>query len=170
MAPVPCSVCSHDDVHSIDQAIVNGKALAQIARQFGFRDPKTIARHRDRHLKPSVQAAAEHLRVKRGESLVADRLARLDEAVDEVLRRARDGFETTVNLGDGEQITVRSYDDRTILAAVREGRQNAMALAELMGEVPGDREAAEAARRALDNEATRRMAAELEERVGGAGE
>lgn len=168
MAPIPCSVCAHDDVHSIDQAIVNGKALAQIARQFGFRDPKTIARHRDRHLKPAVQAAAEHLRDARHGSLVADRLARLDEAVDEVLRRAREGEEVRYDLPDGESVTRTVFDERTILAAVREGRQNAMALAELMGEVPGDRESAEAARRALDDEGTRRLAAELEERVGGA--
>lgn len=164
----PCPICGHPDRAAIDIALLNGKALRAIARDFNIGDHKKVARHRDNCMGDAYQAAMETTKVQHGQ-VIAARMRLLDEAVDEVLTRARkgrvlldsDGHPTLDVNGSGEYITV--YEDKIILAAVREGRKNAQVLALLAGAVPeADENELEKAREAQQDPAVRRLLAEAE--------
>lgn len=172
----PCGICIHDSRLAIEQAILNGKPLTQIARQFGITytsakgaevgDHKAVQRHRDNHMAAAYQAAVQDREVKSGQAM-ADRLAQLEAEVDKVIARANEGEVVMVGdvpLLDDEGREMRRYDSRLLLAAVREARGNVELLAKLAGAIPeGKAEELDAIRRRLENPQTRRLLAMLDE-------
>jgi hypothetical protein len=174
----PCQVCQHGSRLTIDQAILNGKALRAIARDFGigahpgteqFRpDHKKVERHRDRCMGEAYQAAKAADLEASGLALI-NRLKELDEAVDEVLARSRKGepiydTEGIQVLLEEDGVTPRKrYNERMILAAVQQARKNTEIRARLSGAVPeGDPEALERQRLLLQSPEARRLMAELD--------
>jgi hypothetical protein len=174
----PCSICQHGSRLTIDQAILNGKALRAIARDFGigahpgtdqFRpDHKKVERHRDRCMGEAYQAAKAADLEASGLALI-NRLKELDEAVDEVLARSRSG--EPIYDGEGIQVLLeedgvtprKRYDNRMILAAVQQARKNTEIRARLSGAVPeGDPEALERQRALLASPEARKLMAELD--------
>jgi hypothetical protein len=179
----PCSVCQHNSRLAIDQAILNGKALRAIARDFGIGsgepgtdtfkpDHKKVERHRDRCMGEAYRAAKAADLEASGLALV-NRIKELDEIVDEVLVRERRGevqydAERIAPLLNEDGSEVRRYNDRTILAAVREARRNTEMRAKLSGAVPdGDPEALARQRDALKDPKARRLMAELDALLNG---
>lgn len=175
----PCQVCQHPSRLAIDQAILNGKALRAIARDFGigahpgteqFRpDHKKVERHRDKCMGEAYQAAKAADLEASGLALI-NRLKELDEAVDEVLTRARKGEpiydgEGVTMLMDTDGVTpLMRYSDRMILAAVQQARKNTEVRARLAGAVTdADPEALERQRAALQNPEVRRLMAQVDE-------
>lgn len=173
-----CSVCSHDSRAAIDQAILNQKSLASIARTFGFTykgkddkptpDHKIIARHRDRCMPDAYQEAVKDAKTTSGLQ-IANRLKYLDEQVDLVIETARKGHPIMVGDApllddDGKPVwAIHVPELRALLAAVREGRQNAELLGRLAGTVTDpDDEALEAIRQAQSDPKVRAILAELD--------
>lgn len=172
-----CSICSHDDRAAIDAALVNGKPLRQIARTFGIGsgqqgtdtfkpDHKKVSHHRDRCMGRAYAAAVQEREVQAGNALV-DRMATLDEVVDETLTRLRQGTALSDRNGpmlseDGRPVMV--YNDRAILAAVREARQNVEMHARLAGALPeGEADAVAAARAMLGTPEARALVQNVEQ-------
>jgi hypothetical protein len=181
MSNRPCQVCQHPSRLAIDQAILNGKALRAIARDFGIGahpgtdqfkpDHKKVERHRDRCMGEAYRKAREDDLEASGLALV-NRMKELDEAADEVLNRARKG--EVVRDADGIPLLAedgsaeRRFNDRTILAAIREARRNTEMRAKLAGAVPeGDPEALARQRAALSDPRARRLMAELDAILAG---
>lgn len=178
MAERPCSICSNGSRLSIDQAILNGKALRAIARDFSigsgepgtdkFRpDHKKVERHRDRCMGEAYRAAREADLESSGLALV-NRMKELDQAVDEVLTRTREGEtvrdDSGIPLLNDDGSPVRKFHESAILAAIREGRRNTELRARLSGAVPdADPEALDRQRAALTDPRARRLMAELDE-------
>lgn len=176
MAERPCTVCQHPSRLAIDQAILNGKGLRAIARDFRIgrgegddfvADHKKVQRHRDRCMGEAYRAAKDADLEASGLALV-NRMKELDEVVDEVLRRLRAG--TPLRTSEGLPITdpngdpVTLYEERTLLRAVAEARRNVDMRAKLAGALPeGDAEGLERQRELLQNPAVRRLMAELDE-------
>lgn len=171
-----CQVCVHESRLAIEQAILNGKPKAAIARTFGFTytrskdgkvmpDHKVIARHADRCMAGAYQKAVEERENQSGVAIAA-RLAYLDEQVDLVITKAREGRPVMVGdvpLLNDDGTEMKAYDWRLLLAAVREGRSNAELVAKLSGRVEHDAEDLDAIRRHLDTPEARKLLARLEE-------
>src|SRR5687768_5143224 len=96
-----CPVCSHESRAAIEQAILNGKPKAQIARTFGFTytrskdgkvmgNHKVIQKHLDGCMGEAFKASLEAREMASGEAL-ATRLRVLEAEVDKVLERANEG-------------------------------------------------------------------------------
>lgn len=179
----PCSVCQHPSRLAIDQAILNGKALRAIARDFGIgsgeygtdsfkADHKKVERHRERCMGEAYRAAKAADLEASGLALV-NRVKELDEIVDEVLVRERKGqvvmdSEGIAPLLDDDGNPLRRFNDRTILAAVREARRNTEMRAKLSGAVPdGDPEALARQRDLLRDPKARALMAELDALING---
>lgn len=179
----PCSVCQHPSRLAIDQAILNGKALRAIARDFGIGsgeygtdsfkpDHKKVERHRERCMGEAYRAAKAADLEASGLALV-NRMKELDEAVDEVLNRARSGEvvydpEHIAPLLDEDGRPLRRYNDRTILAAVQQARRNTELRAKLAGATEDtDPEALERQRQMLGDPKARKLMAELDALVNG---
>lgn len=181
MSSRPCQVCSHPSRLAIDQALLNGKGLRVIARDFGIgsgeygtdtfkADHKKVDRHRHTCMGESYRAAKDAELVGAGKALI-DRMATLNEAVMEVLERSRAGVPVTdehgvVLLPSGEPVLV--YPERVILGAVAEARRNVETEAKLAGALPeGDEDAATKARAALANPAVRKALADVDAAMAG---
>lgn len=170
-----CAVCGHDSRAAIEQAILNGKAMSQVARTFGFLyrrgkdgemvgDHKIIQRHRDQCMPDAYQRAMADRDNETGTAIAA-RLRRLDEEVDKVIEDANRGKPVLVGdipLLDDDGRQVVAHDWRLLLAAVREGRANAELLAKLSGKVEGENTDLDAIRAHLADPKARRLLAELE--------
>jgi hypothetical protein len=169
-----CRICTSPDRASIEQAILNGRAQSAVARTFnlGSRvgtpefkpDHKIVARH-IAHMGALYQQTRTTTLEEAGNALHA-RMAELDAAVDETLRRVRQGMPV---MADGVPVLdenghpARRYDERTLLAAVREARRNVDMRARLEGIVPeGEADAVAAARLALQTPEARNAVAQLE--------
>lgn len=171
-----CPVCSHDSRAAIEQAILNGKPKAQIAKTFGFTytrskdqrvmgNHKVIQNHLDRCMGEAFKASLEAREMASGEAM-ATRLRVLEAEVDKVLERANAGEVVMVGdvpLLDDDGQQVRRYDNRLILAAIREARGNVELLAKLAGKVEQDPEDVDAVRKHLQSPEARRLLARLEE-------
>jgi len=172
-----CQVCEHPSRMAIDQAVLNGKALRAIARDFGigsnvgtedFRpDHKKLSTHVDRCMGEAYQAAKAADLEASGLALV-NRLKHLDDVVDEVIARHREGV-TLLDRDDlpvldprtGDQL--RAHNDTALLRAIGEARRNTELRAKLAGAVPdGDPEGLEKSRQLLASPAARRLLAELD--------
>lgn len=175
-----CPVCDHPSVLGINQAILNGKPFRQIARTYKigsersgeFRpDHKKVIRHAEGCMATSFQKVQESNLTAQGEAIQA-RLRFLDEQVDTAIQDALKGEE--VMMGDaplldenGHPVTRRTISHiRALLAAVREGRQNAALVAKLAGAMPEeDLDALDRARQGLEDPAVRRLVQQMEERL-----
>lgn len=171
-----CPVCSHESRAAIEQAILNGKPKATVARTFGFTytrgadgkvmgNHKVIQKHLDACMGEAFQKALEDRELASGEAM-ATRLRVLEAEVDKVIERANEGSVVMVGdvpLLDDEGRQVRTYDNRLILAAVREARANVELVAKLAGKVETDPEDLEATRMHLRSPEARRLLARLEE-------
>lgn len=171
-----CPVCSHDSRAAIEQAILNGKPKAQIAKTFGFtytrsKDQKVMGNHKviqnhlDRCMGEAFKASMEAREMASGEAM-ATRLKVLEAEVDKVLDRANRGEPVMVGdipLLDDEGRQIMRYDNRLILAAIREARGNVELLAKLAGKVENDPEDLEAVRQHLRSPEARRLLARLDE-------
>lgn len=170
-----CAVCGHDSRSAIEQAILNGKAMSQVARTFGFTytrskdgatvpDHKIVQRHRDQCMPDAYQRSVADRDAETGTAIAA-RLRRLDDEVDKVIQSANEGQPIMVGdipLLDDEGRQVMRHDWRLLLAAVREGRANAELLAKLAGKVEGENTDLDAIRAHLSNPKARKMLADLE--------
>jgi hypothetical protein len=172
---LPCPICIHDSRLAIEQAILNGRPKAEIARNFGFTyqsgktgrdlgDHKVIARHLP-HMKGAYEAAQQDREVRSGLAL-ANRLERLEKDVDRVLEAAWKGDPVVVGdtalLNDDGTVMMR-FDLRLVLAAVAQARRNVALLAELQGAIPDGKDEEMAALRArLDTAEGRRLLAALD--------
>lgn len=174
----PCSICQHASRLAIDQAVLNGKALRAIARDFGIGsgehgtpsfkpDHKKVERHRERCMGEAYRAAKDADLEASGLALV-NRLKELDEIVDEVLARERAGevvydAERIAPLLNDDGTQMRRFSTRNILAAVQQARRNTEIRAKLAGAVPeGDPEALARQRDLLGNPKARAIMAELD--------
>lgn len=145
----PCSVCIHDSRAAIETAILAAKPATQIAKNFGLTyttkagtpdekevpDHRLITRHRDNHMRPAYDQAMADREATTGKAF-STRLQALDDAVDEVIRLAKEGRPLVVAdvpllNEDGSPIMVR--DNRLVLSAVREARANLELAAKLAG-------------------------------------
>lgn len=174
----PCQVCSHPDRLAIEAAMLAGKGMKDLCRQFqiGSRvgtpefipDHKKLTRHRDTHMQASYQAAMAGRLVESGNAMV-DRLGHLNAVVDETMTRLRKGVPVTDEHGtvlDDSGNPVVRFDNRAILAAVAEARRNVEVEARLMGALPeGDPDAVAQARAALTDPAARKLIADLEDHL-----
>lgn len=173
----PCGICNNESRLAIEQAILNGKPLSQIARQFGITytsstthkevgDHKAVQRHRDQHMGSAYQEAMKGRELQSGMAMAA-RLEQLEAEVDKVIARANQGEPVLVGdvpllHDDGSQVV--RYDSRLLLAAVRTARANVELMAKLAGAIPeGKEQELETIRRRLENPKTRRLLAMLDE-------
>lgn len=170
-----CPVCSHESRAAIEQALMNGKPKATVAKTFGFTyirssdgreigNHKALQKHVDKCMGEAFQKALADKELASGEAMVT-RLRNLEAQVDKVIERANEGRVLMVAgvplLDDeGKQITV--YDDRILLAAVREARANVDLLARLAGKVEGEPADLDTVRRHLTDPRARKALAELE--------
>lgn len=162
-----CTICGHDDRLNMEQALVNGKSLNQVATQFGVAR-SSLNRHKNNCVAETIAVAKQAQAELRGLRLV-DRVRMMDQYVDEVIHRARHPEPVTEVLPDGETITkTPPPNDRIILAAVKEARSNAELVAKMLGDIPPE-DAADKARAALLSPETTALAAELEERISAGG-
>lgn len=176
----PCQVCAHPDREAIEQAIVNGKSLREVARTFviGYNrdeperfypDHKIVSRHVDECMGDAYRAAVADEVVNSGKVLL-DRLAALDEVMDEQITRLRKGVvqrQDGVPLLNPDGSEVKRYAEADIRGAVREARRNLELRSRLLGATPeGDPDAADDARRALGDPEVRKAISDLEQMLG----
>ncbi len=175
-----CQVCQHPSVLGINQAILNGKSYLSLARDYkigstasgDFKpDHKKVTRHAEGCLKTSYQQVTDQNLSQQGQALTA-RMKFLDEQVETAIKDALEGEvlmvgDTPMLEDDGSPKRVRTWrDTRTLLAAVREGRQNVVVVAKLAGAMPDDdMDALEQVREGLLDPEVRRLTQELEERL-----
>lgn len=177
MADRPCSICSHPSRLAIDQALLNGKGLRPTAVAFGIGsgefgtdtfkpDHKKVQRHIDKCMGEAYRAAKEADLEASGLALV-NRMKQMDELVDEIIQRNREGVPLTDEHGPvlhpqtGEPIM--RVNDRILLNAVSEARRNAEMRAKLAGALPeGDDDAVTKARAALSSPEARKALADLD--------
>lgn len=175
-----CPVCEHPSILGINQAILNGKSYRGVARDFRigsersgtfYPNHKKVSRHAERCMATSFQQIQETNLTAQGVAIAA-RLAYLDEQVDTAIADALKG--EVVFIGDapmlddeGKPVERRSISHvRALLAAVREGRQNAALKAKLAGAMPEeDGDALAAARAGLEDPAVRALLHQMEERL-----
>lgn len=110
--PRSCTVCTHDEGHAVNVALVQREPYRAIARQYGV-SKDALQRH-----------AAEHL----PELLVKAKDAAERAEADDLLGEVRDLHVRTLSILD----TAQEADDlRTALTAIREARGNLELLAKL---------------------------------------
>jgi len=86
--PRPCSVCVHPEREAINESLVAGQALRNIAERFGSVSVTALHRHRRDHLPETMVRAAEAAEVIEAGSLL-DRLKTLNTETAAILREAR---------------------------------------------------------------------------------
>lgn len=181
----PCTVCNHPDRGAIETAILNGRAMRDVCRQFGIGsgvfgtdtfkpDHKKLERHagsRDGTIRGHMAEAYQEVMAGRlaesGQAIVS-RLEQLHHVTEETMARLRAG--TVVEDAQGPVLDpakpgeyLRRFDNRGILAAVREARANIEVEARLAGALPdGDPDAAEHARAGLESPEVRSLIAQAE--------
>lgn len=171
-----CRVCSHESRAAIEQALMNGKPKATVAKMFGFTytrrkdqavvgDHKVLENHLNRCMGEAYQKALEDRELASGEAMIT-RIRALEAQVDLVIERANKGEEVTNNgvplLEQDGSPKVR-YDNRLILNAVAQGRANIELMAKLAGKTEGETGDLDEVRRHLTSPEARRLLAKLDE-------
>lgn len=110
-----CKVCNHPEVDKINQALISGASLRDIAGQFSL-SKSSISRHKANCLPASLVQAK-----KADDILSADDLI---DKIDKFLKRA----EAILNRNDGN-------DDRVALMAIREANRSLELLGKLKGQI-----------------------------------
>jgi len=114
--PRTCSICAHGDRAEIEQALVNGTALRDVAGRFNV-SKSALGRHKSGHLPEKLTKAKD-----------AEEAAEADDLLSQIQQLQR----TTLRiLRDAEN----DGDRRTALKAVSEARRNVGMLGELAGEL-----------------------------------
>ena len=114
--PRRCTVCSHDEAHAINVALVQGGGNRRIATQYGLSEA-AIRRHRAEHIPQLLVKATEATEAAEADALLED--------VRDIHRR------TLAIL----RATEAAQEHRTALAAIREARGNLELLAKLLGQL-----------------------------------
>ncbi len=83
----PCTVCASADVRAVDEAIVTGTPVRQIAQRYNLGE-HAIARHRDGHLSPALVAAEAERGHDHVQTLV-DRIEALIGHAEDILQQAK---------------------------------------------------------------------------------
>lgn len=111
--PRVCTICRHESREAIDQALLAGEPLRNIAKRYGT-SPTALHRHKAGDLPKVIVRAKEAGEVLHGEKLL--------DQVRSLIRKA-------------EGILDRAENDRTALAAIRELRETIMLLGKMTGEL-----------------------------------
>lgn len=111
-----CTLCSHPLRDAIDETLVKGSSVRQVAETFGV-SSQAVQRHRTSHLPETLVRAHEAEEAARA----ADLLGQLRDLQKQTLR----------TLADAE----RAGELRTVLAAVREARGNLQLLGRMAAEI-----------------------------------
>jgi hypothetical protein len=114
--PRSCTVCTHDEGHAINVALVQRVPYRDIARQYGV-SKDALSRHLRDHVPQQLVKASEALEA-------AD--------ADDLLEQVRGLQARTLNILEAAET---SREHRTALAAIRETRSNLELLAKLLGEL-----------------------------------
>ena len=114
--PRKCTVCAHEERATIDQALINGKSLRNVSKQYGVTDA-ALFRHNANHLPTDLAMAHDAKNVARADDLLSH--------VQELQARAM----SILDQAEG------SGDLRTALSAIREARGNLELLAKLLGKL-----------------------------------
>jgi hypothetical protein len=111
-----CTVCSHDESHSINVELVRNGGNRRIATHYGLSEA-AVRRHRAEHIPQLLLQSSQALEVAEADDLLAE--------VRELQRRAYTVLDAAEQTGE----------PRTALAAIREARGNLELLAKLLGEL-----------------------------------
>lgn len=114
--PRTCTICTHESRRFLEEALIAGRSLRDIARQWRV-SKDALARHKAKHLPKHLTEAKE-----------AEVVARADDLLDQV-QRLRDRA-----LGILDQAETAG-DLRTAVSAVREARGCVELLGKLAGEL-----------------------------------
>src|SRR5215210_8894002 len=114
--PRACTICVHENRHTIDRALVGGETLRTISDRFAV-SKTALIRHKDEHL-PAKLVMAQ----------AAEEVAQADDLLDQV--RDLQGRALAI-LDKAEE----AGELRTALSAIREARGNLQLLAKLLGEL-----------------------------------
>ena len=114
--PRRCTVCTHEQKEQIDQALVAGEPLRDVAGRFGI-SKSSLARHKDAHL-PTILAKAQ----------AAEEVAQADDLLGQIedLRRQAQAIKDQA---------MKTNDLRTALQGIRELVRIVELLAKLRGEL-----------------------------------
>jgi len=114
--PRKCTVCAHPQREAIDQALINGKSLRNVSKQYNVSDT-AVFRHNANHLPAALSKAHD-----------AKELARADDLLSQV-REIQLRALSILDQAEG------SGDLRTAVSAIREARGNLELLAKLLGKL-----------------------------------
>ncbi len=114
--PRRCTICDHAQRAEIDQALVRGATLWEIAGNFGI-SKSAVHRHAESHIPEVLKHALRAEEAAHGDALLGQVLDLRDRALG-VLDKAES-----------------AEDHRTALAAIREARATVELLAKLVGEL-----------------------------------
>jgi hypothetical protein len=114
--PRRCTVCTHPDRESIDEALVGGTALSALSAKYRVSED-AVGRHKGNHLPAKLVMAQAAEEVTQADSLL-EQVRDLQSRAYGILDKAE---------GTGEL--------RTALGAIREARGNLELLAKLLGEL-----------------------------------
>jgi hypothetical protein len=115
--PRACTICAHENRHTIDHALVGGEeALRTISDRFGV-SKSALIRHKDAHLPAAL------IKARKAEEVVR---------ADELLSQVRDLQGRTLSILTASE---EAGELRTALGAIREARGNLELLAKLLGEL-----------------------------------
>src|SRR5690348_11102866 len=123
--PRTCTICRHEKLREIDEALVAGEAFRIIANRFET-SWQAIRRHKN-HLSGTIVKAAERREERRGESL----LEKVDALAVRTQALLAEVFPDTKQ--DGQKV-----NPRDVAAVVREVRETLRLTAQLTGQLKGD--------------------------------
>ncbi|HEV2125886.1 MAG TPA: hypothetical protein VGW38_24275 [Chloroflexota bacterium] len=103
-----CTVCTHPDLATIDEALVSGAVFRAIAQRFALSED-ALKRHKADHLSKSLAVAQQQAEIVRGDALT-NRLAWLDNETVALFAQAKSGGQVGVAL-----LALREYRANTEL-------------------------------------------------------
>ncbi len=113
---MPCVSCTHSNRAGIDSALVAGRTLDSVGKEFGL-NVKAVGRHRRAHLSPALVAVSAEARLNAGRTTL-HRVEDLAARVERVMAKAE---------AEGRE--------HTFLQSARELRASVELLAKLTGEL-----------------------------------
>ena len=114
--PRKCSVCTNPHKDEIDEAIIAGEPIRDIARQFDI-NKSAISRHKQKHLPSTIVNAKKGEDIVKATNLVEE-ISRLKSKAENIAKKAEE-----------------KGDYRTALAGVRELTRIVELLAKMQGEI-----------------------------------
>jgi transposase-like protein len=111
-----CTVCQHEQVIAINQALLRGESIRNVAKQYGLGE-SSVFRHKRDHISSVLVRAQEAVQIAQADSLL-DQVKSLQTKALALLEQAE-----------------AAGDLRTALAGIREARACLELLAKLQGEL-----------------------------------